>query len=97
MEQEAIAERLVVLETLVREGFTGVNKRLDTLNGRVYTGEKAHSDLRERVLVLETVSKQPVVVQTPEPKSQTGKATVAGGIGAGAIVAAWELLQRYLP
>lgn len=95
MEQNVdTAVQLAVLQSLVSQGFEGVNKRLDTLNGRVYTGEQGQSELRERVVALETLAKQPP--PTPEVPSNTGKAVAAGGGAAGALLAIWELVKPLL-
>jgi hypothetical protein len=84
--------QLAVLQSLVSQGFDGLNKRLDTLNGRVYTGEKGQSELRERLVALETLhANQP----PPPPSAGTGKAVAAGGGAAGVLLAIWELVKPF--
>jgi predicted transposase YdaD len=96
--EEDIRVQLAVLQTIVAQGFTslnekmdGTNTRLDKLNGRVYNGEQDRSDQGERLAKLEGR-----LEDTPQALSKTKVTGIAAGAG-GALLFLWELLKPFLP
>jgi hypothetical protein len=93
----AIQVQIGKLQVLVEQGFSslgqtvgGINTRLDTLNGRVYTGEQDRSALASRVSAIEgRLEGTPVALSKTKI---TGIAAAAGGV----LLTAWEFLKPFL-
>lgn len=72
------------LRRLVKDGFSGVHSRLDTLNGRVGGLEQGESAHHERIGALERTVESTFDAQKPSRRQQT--VTFSVGAGAGAVI-----------
>ncbi len=90
--QDDVRVQLAVLQSIVQQGFTGLNERLDKLNGRVYTGEAERSLLKERVAVLEALREEESEHEPPPPPPDTSNTKVAA-IATGAAGTVWGVVE----